>query len=141
MLFSGQPDSELPSIGDKVETTDGPMIVGLTQRDEFGTYWLMDLEGKRRYPVEVIRRGIGDGSLAEVNVEAFYYWIKDKLTSQLLTRKEYQAWCERLNLVNVEGSWVWNPVLVVADGDPCRVQISSGGIVPLPRKCIRGLAR
>ena len=128
-------------LGDIVEAPDGPLTVGLAHRDTYGTYWVSDATGGRRYPVEVIRWGIVVGQDAEVSVEAYYRWIKAKLERMVLSPKEYQAWSKRLSIVDVEGGWVWKPVRVLRDGDPCLIENADGDRIPLPRNCIRGLAR
>lgn len=111
MFFSTLPESELPRIGDAIETPDGPEVVATAYRDAHGTYWV------NRHPVEVVRRAVAENAPAWVNVPAYR------------------------RLGHPIRAWMWNPVMVVALGDPCIVLGSDKACHEVPRWCLRGCTR
>lgn len=134
MFFSSQPDSELPSLGDLVETPDGEAKVRLIIRDKHGTYWV------NGYPVEIIRRGVEPGKLAMVNIPAYYTRIKSKMELLVLSQAEYAFWARLLSEIDAVSGWLWKPVTVVKLETVCKVLGADEKIHQIPRDCLKGIS-
>lgn len=134
MFFSSQPDSELPSLGDLVETPDGEARIGLTMRDKYGTYLV------NGYPVEVVRWGVEQGKPAMVNIPAYYARIKAKMELLVLSQSEYAFWARLLSEVDAIGGWLWKPVTVLELGQICKVLGADEKLHQVPRDCIKGIS-
>lgn len=108
MFFSSQPDTELPAIGDAIETSNGVETVTHIERDRWNTYRV------NGHPVEVVRRAVAVNDMAWVNVPVYH-------------RRGASI-----------RAWMWNPVKVLNLGDTCLVLGSDGNQYEVPRYCLRG---
>ena len=141
MFFSSQNPADLPTVGDLVETPDGPMTVGGIQVDTAGGRWLVSQDGFHSYRVEVVARGIEVGALARVDVPTYYAMVKARMASVIGDTATYGRWAERLADIDTVGGWVWGDVRVLSLGEMCRVEDKFGVVRSLPRACLRGRAQ